>query len=75
MIAALTNISAFSRNPFDFLIRQRERFGNIFNFRLGPFPVTFFADPKDIECIYNNPKAFQRSKIIRVIKAVTGESI
>ncbi len=66
----------FLHDPLIFQMRARDRFGDIFRFRMGPLLVHFLHHPDHVRRVFHdNPKNYQRGWQYRILRRLFGDSL
>ena len=66
----------FLRDPLDFQVRARERFGDVFRFRLGPLLIHFLYHPDHVrQVLHDNQKNYQRGWQYRLLRRLLGDNL
>lgn len=66
----------FLRDPLSFQLQARERFGDVFRFRMGPFTVHFIYHPEHVRrVLHDNQKNYLRGWQYRLLQRVFGDSL
>lgn len=61
----------FLRDPLRFLQRSRERFGDVFRFRIGPLLVHFLYHPDQVQhVLIDHPKNYVRGWQYRLLRGL-----
>ena len=66
----------FLRDPLDFLLRARERFGDVFRFRIGPLLIHFVYHPDHVRrVLHDNPKNYLRGWQYHLLRRLLGDNL
>ena len=66
----------FLRDPLDFQLRARERFGDVFRFRIGPLLVHFLYHPDHVRrVLHDHQKNYLRSWHYRLLRRLLGDNL
>jgi cytochrome P450 len=67
---------ALLEDPLGFHLRARERFGDVFRFRIGPVLIHFLYHPDHVRrVLYDNPKNYLRGWQYRLMGRLFGENL
>ncbi len=67
---------AFLRDPLGFQARARERFGDVFRFRVGPLPTHFLYHPEHVRrVLHDNPKNYLRGWQYGLLRRIIGDNL
>ena len=67
---------SFLRDPIAFQLRARERFGDIFRFRIGPLLIHFLYHPDHIRrVLHDKQKNYLRGWQYRILRKLLGENL
>src|SRR6185503_3033983 len=67
---------ATMRDPLEFHSRARERFGDVFRFRIGPILIHFVYHPDHVRrVLFENPMNYVRGWQYRVLARLFGENL
>ena len=66
----------FLHAPLDFQLRARERFGDVFRFRLGPLLIHFLYHPDHVRrVLHDNQKNYLRGWQYRLLRQLLGDNL
>lgn len=66
----------FLREPLDFQLRARERFGDLFRFRIGPLLIHFLYHPDHVRRIlHDHQKNYLRGWQYRLLRRLFGDNL
>ena len=69
-------LGAFLRDPLNFQLQARERFGDVFRFRIGPVAVHFIYHPAHVRrVLHENQKNYLRGWQYRLMRRLFGDSL
>ncbi|HWB14182.1 MAG TPA: cytochrome P450 [Pirellulales bacterium] len=69
-------LGAFLRDPLGFQMQARERFGDVFRFRIGPIVIHFIYHPEHVRrVLYENQKNYLRGWQYRAVRRLFGDSL
>jgi cytochrome P450 len=66
----------FVRDPLEFQLRAREKFGDVFRFRIGPLVVHFLYHPDHVRrVLYEQQKNFVRGWQYQILRRLLGDNL
>lgn len=69
-------LGAFLRDPLSFQLQARERFGDLFRFRIGPVVVHFAFHPEHVRrVLHENQKNYLRGWQYRLMRRLFGDNL
>ncbi|HVA48768.1 MAG TPA: cytochrome P450 [Pirellulales bacterium] len=69
-------LGAFLCDPLSFQMQARERFGDVFRFRIGPVVVHFLFHPEHVRrVLHEHPKNYLRGWQYRLMRRIFGDSL
>jgi cytochrome P450 len=69
-------LNAFLRDPLGFQLQARERFGDVFRFRIGPVVVHFVYHPEHVRrVLHDHQKNYLRGWQYRLLQRLFGENL
>jgi cytochrome P450 len=69
-------LGAFLRDPLGFQLQARERFGDVFRFRIGPVTVHFLYHPEHVRrVLHDQQKNYVRGWQYRLLRRLFGENL
>lgn len=69
-------LADFLRDPLNFQLQARERFGDVFRFRIGPVVVHFVYHPEQVRrVLHENQKNYLRGWQYRLMRRLFGDSL
>lgn len=63
-------------DPLGFQLKARERFGDVFRFRIGPMLIHFLYHPDHVRrVLYDNPKNYLRGWQYQLLRRIVGDNL